>query len=116
MPKLFLGKSLILSQIPAFSFFFISEEICFSFLVIVSPLLLIDVFACCNFFFFFFSDAGDSLNDCHIMFITEIYKIEEHGSSADAPAGSESPLKSKIFNIYIFFYSYLSTKCLIRSL
>lgn len=69
-----------------------------------------------DFFFFFFSDAGDSLNDCHIMFITEIYKIEEHGSSADAPAGSESPLKSKIFNIYIFFYSYLSTKCLIRSL
>ncbi|CAJ1060810.1 hypothetical protein L3Q82_025664 [Xyrichtys novacula] len=38
-------------------------------------------------------DAGDSLNDCRIMFLTEIYKIEEPGSLADAPPGSESPLK-----------------------
>uniref|UniRef100_A0A8C6NZA4 E3 ubiquitin-protein ligase UHRF n=1 Tax=Nothobranchius furzeri TaxID=105023 RepID=A0A8C6NZA4_NOTFU len=30
-------------------------------------------------------DAGDSLNDCRIMFVTEIYKIEEPGSSSDAP-------------------------------
>ncbi|KAJ8418949.1 hypothetical protein AAFF_G00004480, partial [Aldrovandia affinis] len=36
-------------------------------------------------------DAGDSLNDCRIMFVTEIYKIEEPGS-ADGTA-SESPLK-----------------------
>uniref|UniRef100_A0A8C6NZ84 E3 ubiquitin-protein ligase UHRF n=1 Tax=Nothobranchius furzeri TaxID=105023 RepID=A0A8C6NZ84_NOTFU len=28
-------------------------------------------------------DAGDSLNDCRIMFVTEIYKIEEPGSSSD---------------------------------
>lgn len=28
------------------------------------------------------------------MFLTEIYKIEEPGSPGDAPAGSESPLKS----------------------
>uniref|UniRef100_A0AAX7TNR3 E3 ubiquitin-protein ligase UHRF n=1 Tax=Astatotilapia calliptera TaxID=8154 RepID=A0AAX7TNR3_ASTCA len=34
-------------------------------------------------------DAGDSLNDCRIMFVTEIYKIEEPGSLGDAPAGSE---------------------------
>uniref|UniRef100_A0A673AEC7 E3 ubiquitin-protein ligase UHRF n=1 Tax=Sphaeramia orbicularis TaxID=375764 RepID=A0A673AEC7_9TELE len=34
-------------------------------------------------------DAGDSLNDCRIMFHTEIYKIEEPGSLNDAPAGSE---------------------------
>nr|6B9M_A Chain A, E3 ubiquitin-protein ligase UHRF1 [Danio rerio]6B9M_B Chain B, E3 ubiquitin-protein ligase UHRF1 [Danio rerio]6B9M_C Chain C, E3 ubiquitin-protein ligase UHRF1 [Danio rerio] len=26
-------------------------------------------------------DAGDSLNDCRIMFVTEIYKIEEPGSA-----------------------------------
>ncbi|XP_066551243.1 E3 ubiquitin-protein ligase UHRF1 isoform X3 [Amia ocellicauda] len=32
-------------------------------------------------------DAGDSLNDCKIMFVTEIYKIEEPGTV------SESPLK-----------------------
>uniref|UniRef100_A0A673ACE8 E3 ubiquitin-protein ligase UHRF n=1 Tax=Sphaeramia orbicularis TaxID=375764 RepID=A0A673ACE8_9TELE len=32
-------------------------------------------------------DAGDSLNDCRIMFHTEIYKIEEPGSLNDAPAG-----------------------------
>ncbi|GLD49916.1 E3 ubiquitin-protein ligase UHRF1 [Lates japonicus] len=38
-------------------------------------------------------DAGDSLNDCRIMFLTEIYKIEEPGSLSDAPPGSESPLK-----------------------
>lgn len=41
------------------------------------------------------SDAGDSLNDCRIMFLTEIYKIEEPGSLSDVPPGSESPLKSK---------------------
>lgn len=41
------------------------------------------------------SDAGDSLNDCRIMFLTEIYKIEEPGSLSDAPPGTESPLKSK---------------------
>lgn len=44
------------------------------------------------------SDAGDSLNDCRIMFVTEIYKIEEPGSLGDAPAGSESPLKSGFKN------------------
>lgn len=38
-------------------------------------------------------DAGDSLNDCRIMFLTEIYKIEEPGSLSDAPPGTESPLK-----------------------
>uniref|UniRef100_A0A4W6CP39 E3 ubiquitin-protein ligase UHRF n=1 Tax=Lates calcarifer TaxID=8187 RepID=A0A4W6CP39_LATCA len=38
-------------------------------------------------------DAGDSLNDCRIMFLTEIYKIEEPGSLSDDPPGSESPLK-----------------------
>ena len=41
------------------------------------------------------SDAGDSLNDCRIMFLTEIYKIEEPGSLDETPAGSESPLKSR---------------------
>ena len=41
------------------------------------------------------SDAGDSLNDCRIMFLTEIYKIEEVGSLDETPAGSESPLKSR---------------------
>uniref|UniRef100_A0A4W6CP54 E3 ubiquitin-protein ligase UHRF n=1 Tax=Lates calcarifer TaxID=8187 RepID=A0A4W6CP54_LATCA len=34
-------------------------------------------------------DAGDSLNDCRIMFLTEIYKIEEPGSLSDDPPGSE---------------------------
>uniref|UniRef100_A0AAQ5XAK5 E3 ubiquitin-protein ligase UHRF n=1 Tax=Amphiprion ocellaris TaxID=80972 RepID=A0AAQ5XAK5_AMPOC len=34
-------------------------------------------------------EAGDSLNDCRIMFLTEIYKIEEPGSPGDAPAGPE---------------------------
>uniref|UniRef100_A0A671UE37 E3 ubiquitin-protein ligase UHRF n=1 Tax=Sparus aurata TaxID=8175 RepID=A0A671UE37_SPAAU len=34
-------------------------------------------------------DAGDSLNDCRIMFLTEIYKIEEPGSLGETPAGSE---------------------------
>uniref|UniRef100_A0A8C7ZAD0 E3 ubiquitin-protein ligase UHRF n=1 Tax=Oryzias sinensis TaxID=183150 RepID=A0A8C7ZAD0_9TELE len=38
-------------------------------------------------------DAGDSLNDCQIKFLTEIYKIEEPGCLSDTPAGSESPLK-----------------------
>lgn len=46
--------------------------------------------------FFVCSDAGDSLNDCRIMFLTEIYKIEEPGSLGDTPAGSESPLKSRL--------------------
>uniref|UniRef100_A0A7N6BD34 E3 ubiquitin-protein ligase UHRF n=1 Tax=Anabas testudineus TaxID=64144 RepID=A0A7N6BD34_ANATE len=34
-------------------------------------------------------DAGDSLNDCRIKFLTEIYKIEEPGSLSDNPAGSD---------------------------
>uniref|UniRef100_A0A8C5DEF4 E3 ubiquitin-protein ligase UHRF n=1 Tax=Gouania willdenowi TaxID=441366 RepID=A0A8C5DEF4_GOUWI len=34
-------------------------------------------------------DAGDSLNDCRILFLTEIYKIEEPGSPSDLPSGSE---------------------------
>ncbi|KAF7663568.1 hypothetical protein LDENG_00206770 [Lucifuga dentata] len=38
-------------------------------------------------------DAGDSLNDCQIMFLTEIYKIEEPGSLSDSAVGSDSPLK-----------------------
>ncbi|XP_077464044.1 E3 ubiquitin-protein ligase UHRF1 [Stigmatopora argus] len=38
-------------------------------------------------------EAGDSLNDCRIPFVTEIYKIEEPGSQSDTPAGSESPMK-----------------------
>ncbi|KAL2090228.1 hypothetical protein ACEWY4_014916 [Coilia grayii] len=38
-------------------------------------------------------DAGDSLNDCRIMFVTDIYKIEEPGSKEGAEPGSESPLK-----------------------
>lgn len=42
------------------------------------------------------SDAGDSLNDCQIKFLTEIYKIEEPGCLSDTPAGSESPLKSRL--------------------
>lgn len=46
-------------------------------------------------FFFICSDAGDSLNDCRIMFLTEIYKIEEPGSQSEIPAGNESPLKSR---------------------
>lgn len=50
--------------------------------------------------FFVCSDAGDSLNDCRIMFVTEIYKIEEPGSLSDAPAGSESPLKSRFDDVY----------------
>lgn len=48
--------------------------------------------------FFVCSDAGDSLNDCRIMFLTEIYKIEEAGTLGDTPAGSESPLKSRFIN------------------
>ena len=48
--------------------------------------------------FYVCSIAGDSLNDCRIRFLTEIYKIEEHGSLGDAPAGSESPLKSMFLN------------------
>nr|XP_014342612.1 PREDICTED: E3 ubiquitin-protein ligase UHRF1 [Latimeria chalumnae] len=36
-------------------------------------------------------DAGDSLTDCKISFVDEIYKIETLGSAG--PAGSESPLK-----------------------
>uniref|UniRef100_A0A8D3DDP9 E3 ubiquitin-protein ligase UHRF n=1 Tax=Scophthalmus maximus TaxID=52904 RepID=A0A8D3DDP9_SCOMX len=42
-------------------------------------------------FVFVCSDAGDSLNDCRIMFVTEIYKIEEPGSLGDAPPGSNGP-------------------------
>ncbi|XP_036410490.1 E3 ubiquitin-protein ligase UHRF1-like [Megalops cyprinoides] len=38
-------------------------------------------------------DAGDSLNDCRIMFVTEIYKIEEAGSGDPQGAASESPMK-----------------------
>ncbi|KAI4886883.1 hypothetical protein NFI96_022587 [Prochilodus magdalenae] len=38
-------------------------------------------------------DAGDSLNDCRIMFVNEIYKIEEPGSSDGSAAASDSPLK-----------------------
>ncbi|XP_051977679.1 E3 ubiquitin-protein ligase UHRF1-like [Xyrauchen texanus] len=38
-------------------------------------------------------DAGDSLNDCRIMFVNEIYKIEEPGSSEGLGASSDSPLK-----------------------
>ncbi|KAJ8356834.1 hypothetical protein SKAU_G00196280 [Synaphobranchus kaupii] len=38
-------------------------------------------------------DAGDSLNDCRVMFVTEIYKIEEPGSTETIGATSESPLK-----------------------
>uniref|UniRef100_A0A9J7YRH2 E3 ubiquitin-protein ligase UHRF n=1 Tax=Cyprinus carpio carpio TaxID=630221 RepID=A0A9J7YRH2_CYPCA len=34
-------------------------------------------------------DAGDSLNDCRIMFVTEIYKIEEPGSSEGPGASSD---------------------------
>uniref|UniRef100_A0A8C8K6S6 E3 ubiquitin-protein ligase UHRF n=1 Tax=Oncorhynchus tshawytscha TaxID=74940 RepID=A0A8C8K6S6_ONCTS len=37
--------------------------------------------------------AGDSLNDCRIMFLTEIYKIEEPGALDGSRAGSDSPLK-----------------------
>ncbi len=43
----------------------------------------------------FYRDAGDSLNDCRIMFVTEIYKIEEPGSSEGPGASSDSPLKSE---------------------
>ncbi|XP_067086192.1 E3 ubiquitin-protein ligase UHRF1 [Osmerus mordax] len=38
-------------------------------------------------------DAGDSLNDCRIMFLTEIYKIEEPGVLDGSGAGSDSPMK-----------------------
>uniref|UniRef100_A0A8C1LJQ6 E3 ubiquitin-protein ligase UHRF n=1 Tax=Cyprinus carpio TaxID=7962 RepID=A0A8C1LJQ6_CYPCA len=38
-------------------------------------------------------EAGDSLNDCRIMFVTEIYKIEEPGCSEGPGASSDSPLK-----------------------
>uniref|UniRef100_A0A4W4EPE2 E3 ubiquitin-protein ligase UHRF n=1 Tax=Electrophorus electricus TaxID=8005 RepID=A0A4W4EPE2_ELEEL len=38
-------------------------------------------------------DAGDSLNDCRIMFVSEIYKIEEPGSREGPVATSDSPLK-----------------------
>uniref|UniRef100_A0A8B9LLJ1 E3 ubiquitin-protein ligase UHRF n=1 Tax=Astyanax mexicanus TaxID=7994 RepID=A0A8B9LLJ1_ASTMX len=34
-------------------------------------------------------DAGDSLNDCRIMFVSEIYKIEEPGSSDSSAATSD---------------------------
>ncbi|XP_056132833.1 E3 ubiquitin-protein ligase UHRF1 [Lampris incognitus] len=38
-------------------------------------------------------DAGDSLNDCRIMFLTEIYKIEEPGALSSSAIGTDSPLK-----------------------
>ncbi|KAG5847197.1 hypothetical protein ANANG_G00123460 [Anguilla anguilla] len=38
-------------------------------------------------------DAGDSLNDCRIMFVTEIFKIEEPGSTETTGATADSPLK-----------------------
>lgn len=38
-------------------------------------------------------DAGDSLNDCRIMFLTEIYKIEEAGAEDGPPPGTDSPTK-----------------------
>uniref|UniRef100_A0AAR2KM13 E3 ubiquitin-protein ligase UHRF n=1 Tax=Pygocentrus nattereri TaxID=42514 RepID=A0AAR2KM13_PYGNA len=34
-------------------------------------------------------DAGDSLNDCRIMFVNEIYKIEEPGNSDGSAAASD---------------------------
>lgn len=43
----------------------------------------------------FCRDAGDSLNDCRIMFVTEIYKIEEPGNADESGVACESPLKSK---------------------
>lgn len=78
---------------------------------------------------FAYSDAGDSLNDCRIMFLTEIYKIEEAGSLADAPAGSESPLKSRlkdggcVLSLFCFsqhtqnakWHGYKMMKCLCSS-
>lgn len=51
------------------------------------------------------SDAGDSLNDCRIMFLTEIYKIEEPGSLSDAPAGPESPLKRRLKGAKVEFFT-----------
>lgn len=53
--------------------------------------------------FFDCSDAGDSLNDCRIIFLGEIYKIEEAGSPAEVSAGSESPLKSMLRSFFSFF-------------
>ncbi|XP_053319571.1 E3 ubiquitin-protein ligase UHRF1 [Spea bombifrons] len=38
-------------------------------------------------------DAGDSLNDCRVLCVDEIYKIEQNGSSA--PCTSESPQKRR---------------------
>lgn len=57
---------------------------------------------CC---FHAYSDAGDSLNDCRIIFLSEIYKIEEPGSPSDLPAGSESPLKSMFKNSHCLFWA-----------
>lgn len=45
-------------------------------------------------FLIFLRDAGDSLNDCKIMFVNEIYKIEEPGSAEGAVL--ESPMKSML--------------------
>lgn len=64
------------------------------------------------------SDAGDSLNDCRIIFLSEIYKIEEAGSLGDIPAGSDSPLKSmlrvfffsEIWNINIWYHTFTMLK------
>lgn len=47
-------------------------------------------------------DAGDSLNDCRILFVSEIYKIEEAGSSEGSTAASDSPLKSKLLVLHDF--------------
>lgn len=58
----------------------------------------------------FHRDAGDSLTDCRILFVSEIYKIEEAGSSEGPGATSDSPLKSKLL---IFQYSFLALiRCL----
>lgn len=69
----------------------------------------------------FYRDAGDSLNDCRIMFVTEIYKIEEPGSSDGPGASSDSPLKSEsdfstehtlwFYHIPTFQTPYVWRKC-----
>ncbi len=67
----------------------------------------------------FYREAGDSLNDCRIKFVTEIYKIEEPGSSEDPGASSDSPLKSEsdfllsyrivIDRYWLFYYRFFCT-------
>lgn len=64
----------------------------------------------------FYRDAGDSLNDCHIKFVTEIYKIEEAGSSEGPGASSDSPLKSESdflvsYRTYILVLQYSVSIC-----